>query len=146
MDREFSTPARSATLWVPLPRNSQFFCSSAKHALSKSFRFRILRTLPFSVACKSIPCHSYQNCRVLRPFPIKNLKSYFKFPIRALCSLFLLFERRVFHNSLADNRFHAPSRNSWDAPELFPRWTSLAALRSSPESQFSRQSPITSTV
>ncbi len=37
---------------------------SEKCALSKPFQFRALRTLSFSVSCKSFACHSYENCRV----------------------------------------------------------------------------------
>ena len=35
-----------------------------KCALPKPFQFRALRTLSFSVTCKSFACHSYENCRV----------------------------------------------------------------------------------
>ena len=37
---------------------------SEKCALPKPFQFIALRTVSFSVACKSIACHSYENCRV----------------------------------------------------------------------------------
>jgi len=44
-----------------------------KCALPKPFQFRALRTLSFSVACKSFACHSYENNRgVAQLFPKWN--------------------------------------------------------------------------
>ena len=37
---------------------------SEKCAQSKPFQFKALRTVSFSVSCKSFACHSYENCRV----------------------------------------------------------------------------------
>ena len=37
---------------------------SEKCVLSKPFQFKALRTLSFSVSCKSFACHSYEKCRV----------------------------------------------------------------------------------
>jgi hypothetical protein len=49
-----------------------------KCALPKPFQFRALRTLSFSVACKSFACHSYENNRgVAQLFPKWN---YFTTP------------------------------------------------------------------
>ena len=52
-----------------------------KCALSKPFQFSALRTLSFSVACKSFACHSYENCRVCTNNSHSGtqfLKNYFK--------------------------------------------------------------------
>ena len=46
---------------------------SGKCELPKPFQFRALRTLSFSVACKSFACHSYENNRgVAQLFPKWN--------------------------------------------------------------------------
>ncbi len=48
--------------------SASIFCfsphSSAQKAICKSLVFFALRTLPSSVSCNSIICHSYENCRV----------------------------------------------------------------------------------
>ncbi len=52
---------------IPPSFNSYFRTSSEiseKPRQNNSFKINALRTLPSSVASKSFPCHSYENCRV----------------------------------------------------------------------------------
>ncbi len=52
---------------IPLFFDSYCYTSlnnSAKPAQKNSFQISALRTLSFSVSCKSCICHSYENCRV----------------------------------------------------------------------------------
>jgi len=120
--------------------------SGEKHANASTFRFKRLRTLSFSVSSKSFACHSYENCRVSPPSPIKNFKSYlrFAFPGRALCSLFSLLAPRVFHNSLAIKRFHTLSENSRGVHQLFPKWNRFRLPPSPFQPNSSHHPPITS--
>jgi hypothetical protein len=88
----------------------------------------------------------YENCRVSPTSPLKNFKSYLRFPSSRcpLRSLFSLFTPRAFHKSFALKRLRTLSENSRGVPRLLPQWNSLALQPTPPLRSSIHQSPITS--